>query len=48
MWSNIKTVFEEKESSESVYLHSASDDHDELAMYQPSTNKLVSTKHWPN
>ena len=45
MWSNRKTVFEENVSSESVYLHSASDDHDEVTMYQPSTNKLVLTKH---
>ena len=49
-WSNMKAVAEEHLSSENViyiatYLHSAAryDHDDEVAMYLPSTKKLVST-----
>ena len=51
MWSNIKTAVKEHVSSENVFLSNyilLVDDHDEVAVYLPSTNQLVSLNQRAN
>ena len=48
MLSNIKTVVEEQSHQRMYSYILLVDDHDEVGMYLPSTNKLVSTNQRAN